>query len=332
MPATNPEIEQPKMIIFRPADPESDFAQLAAWFSLIEDEPTSEAGLRAYYEKSKERIVQRVAMDERGELLGFYWLGCDRVLPERLHCSLFVKPDSRRQGVGGRLFVDLERAAAAMQAKTLRFAVRDNDPDGKAFAERRGFQERAHQTAWALDLASFDDRLYLALIERLQDDGFRFTSMEELSNSVQAQRKLYALNKATGLDIPGAGGEPSWASFEDFQEYVCGADWYKPGGQKVVIDVAKTGDDGPFVALSAITRFEGADYAYNLHTGVGRDYRGRKLAQAVKVTALRYARDVLLAGSVHTHHNAENLPMIAIDRKFGYVQTPGMFSLEKKVG
>jgi hypothetical protein len=33
--------------------------------------------------------------------------------------------------------------------------------------------------------------------------------------------------------------------------------------------------------------------------------------------------------SVHTHHVASNAPMITIDRKFGYIQTPGTFLMEK---
>ena len=60
-----------RRIIIRPADPEREFGQLAAWFSLLEDETSSESGLRDYYEKNEERIFQRVAVDEQGELLGF---------------------------------------------------------------------------------------------------------------------------------------------------------------------------------------------------------------------------------------------------------------------
>lgn len=33
--------------------------------------------------------------------------------------------------------------------------------------------------------------------------------------------------------------------------------------------------------------------------------------------------------TVRTTHNALNQPMIAIDRKFGYVQIPGTFRMEK---
>jgi RimJ/RimL family protein N-acetyltransferase len=94
--------------------------------------------------------------------------------------------------------------------------------------------------------------------------------------------------------------------------------------------VAVDTSSGEWVAMSAISRFE--NHAYNLHTGVDRRYRGRGLAQAVKVTALRYAREVLQVKTVQTHHNTMNLPMIAIDRKFGYAQLPGTFVMKKTLG
>jgi len=42
-------------------------------------------------------------------------------------------------------------------------------------------------------------------------------------------------------------------------------------------------------------------------------------------------QDVLKVGSVHTHHNSKNLPMLAIDRKLGYVPIPGYYLMEMKV-
>lgn len=315
-------------VILRPADPQRDFGQLADWFSILEDEPTSESNLKQYCEKHRDRIIQMMAEDERGELLGFYWAIRDRSIPHRADFYLFVKPQQRGHGIGRRLYEDLVHAAAGIRVSRLRISVWDNCPEGLAFAERRGFTERAHRLAFTLDPKFFDDRPYDDIITRLKSEGFQFTSMEELGDTEEAQRKLYALNDSTDIDVPGTDGEHSWDSFEDFQASVCRSDWYKPGGQMVVIDTGT----GVWVAMSAITRLEGNDYAYNLHTGVDRRYRGRKLGQAVKVMALRYARDVLKADSVHTHHNAKNLPMIAIDHKLGYVRTPGTFTMEKVLG
>jgi GNAT superfamily N-acetyltransferase len=315
-----------KLITLRSVELERDFGQLATLFSLEQDEPTSEHGLKADYEEHKERIIRlMVAEDEQGELLGFNWATRSRFDKNQAYFYIIVKPERRRQGVGRQLYKDLEQIAKAAQVEQLQVSIRDNCPECQAFAERRGFIERSHTIGMVLDLNAFDNQPYNEQITWLQDEGFLFTSMAVLGNTEEAQRNLYALNDMTAMETPGSEGEHPWLSFDDFQKKVCQADWYKPAGQIVVLDTTT----GNWAAMSAITRFEAADCAYNLHTGVDKRYRGRKLAQAVKVLALRYAREVLEVNTVRTHHNSHNLPMIAIDRKLGYVQTPGIFSMEK---
>ncbi|MBN1246967.1 MAG: GNAT family N-acetyltransferase [Anaerolineae bacterium] len=312
-------------IHLRPAEPDRDFAQLAVFFTILEDWPNTAQSLKAYYERERERITQVVAVDETHDVLGFYWATRDGIVPERVTFDLYVRPERRGEGVGRELYDAMLEALAPAQIKVLHVSVWDNCPQGRAFADRRGFAELRHRIAMALDLRTFDDGPYDEILARLGREGFRFTSMGELGDTEEAQRNLYRLNDATGRDIPGTAGEPSWTSFEDFRQSVCAADWYKPDGQMVVIDTAT----GAWVAMSAITRPEGAAFAYNLHTGVDRAYRGRKLAQAVKVRALRYARDVLGIDEVRTHHTVQNLPMIAIDRKLGYVRRPGTYLMTK---
>lgn len=312
-------------ILLRPADPARDFAQLAAWFTILEDELTTEASLQTEYEEKRARVFQQMAADAEGRPLGFYWAARNTATPDQWLCYLFVAPEQRRQGVGGRLCDALLAAARAARARTLRISVADTCPECRAFAERRGFAELRHHFGMALDLAAFDDRPWDAIIARLRGAGFAFTSMAELGNTEEAQRKLYALNDAASASTPGQEGEHAWASFEDFQKRVCQAAWYKPDGQIVAIDTATS----VWAAMSAITRFEGSDYAYNLFTGVDARYRERKLGQAVKIHALRYARNVLKVGFVRTHHNTRNLPMIAIDRKLGYTMLPGTFLMER---
>lgn len=310
-------------LTLRPADPERDFAQLAAWFTILEDETSTDASLKAYYEENQARISHKVAEDAAGELLGFYWVARDRLQPEVANFSLFVRPESRSQGTGLALYDALLATMRAGQAHKLRVSIWDDSPDDRAFAEHRGFAERSHALAMTLDLPTWDDRPYDAIVARLERAGFRFTSMGALGDTDEAQRKLYALNDITDRETMGGDGAPSWASFEDFQQSVCRSNWYRPDGQMVVIDTAT----GEWAAMSAISRFD--DYAYNLHTGVDRRYRGRGLAQAVKTLALRYARDILQVSTVRTHHNSRNAPMIAIDRKLGYVLARGLVSMEK---
>jgi GNAT superfamily N-acetyltransferase len=314
-----------KTIIMRPAVPERDFEQLAAWFTILEGELNTESSLKEFYNEEREWTVQKLAEAKQGELVGFYWMLRHKSEAGRNYFYLFVKPDQRRQGIGRQLYADLTRVAEAARAKKLRVSVRQDCPEGRAFAERRGFIERSQRITLELNLGTFDDRPYEAVIARLKGEGFKFASMEELGNTEEAQRKLYVLNNTTAMEVPGSNGEPFWDSFEDFQKSVCQSDWYKPGGQFVAIDTS----NGAWAAMCAISRFEGNEYANTLHIGVDKPYRGRKLGQAVRVLALRYARDVLKAHSVRTTHNGENLPALAIDRKLGYIRIAGTFLMEK---
>jgi RimJ/RimL family protein N-acetyltransferase/L-amino acid N-acyltransferase YncA len=313
-------------IALRPVEIEHDFGQLAALFTLEQGEPTTEPALKLDYEEHKDRIFRlMVAEDAQGELLGFNWATRSRLDPTQANFYIIVKAGQRRQGAGSQLYQDLEQAARVEQIKQLKITVRDDCPECRAFAEKVGFSKCSHSIGMSLDLSGFDEQPGLATIARLKNEGFQFTSMAALGNTEEVQRKLYTLNDMTSLETPGSTGEHNWSSFEDFQKKVCQAEWYKPAGQMLVIDSSS----GDWAGMSAITRFEGVDYAYNLFTGVDKRYRGRKLAQAVKVLALCHAREVLKVGIVQTNHDSQNFPMIAIDRKLGYVQTPGYFKLVK---
>ncbi len=314
-----------KDIHLRPMDISQDFAELAGLFSL-EDEPISETALIEDYEAHKNRIFSlKIAEDELGELLGFNWATRSRFKESDAHIYLMVKPELRRQGAGKRLYEDLEQSAISAGIQRLEASIRDNRPECLSFALSCGFTERTHSLGMELDLSSFDDHAYDETIARLTNEGFLFTSMGELGNTEDAQRKLYALNNTTGLETPGAEGIQSWLDFEDFQKKVCQSNWYMPAGQMVVIDTAT----GEWAAMSAVTRFEGSEAAYNLHTGVDKRYRGRKLAQAVKTRALCFARQELGVKIVRTNNNSLNQPMIAINRKFGYMPAQGSFAMEK---
>ncbi len=155
-------------ISLRPADPDRDFAQLAAWFTILEDDTNTETSLREYYATEQGRITHQVAEAGPGELLGFYWATRDWAQPDLAACVLYVSPEQRGRGIGRRLYADLLAAMTAAQVGRLRVSINDACPEDRAFAERRGFAEHSRSIAMRLDLAGFDDRPYDAVIARLQ--------------------------------------------------------------------------------------------------------------------------------------------------------------------
>lgn len=315
-----------KTLTIRPADPQQDFEQIAEWFSVLEDEPSSKSSLIDYYEKNADRILQKVAEDETGQLVGFCWIVHLQLKPETAFIHLYVKPEERGKGIGRQLYKDLIKATENSQLRQLLVIVSDAYPECKTFAQQRGFIEKRHEFKMVLDLATFEDQPYDELLTKLRGEGFRFTSMEELGDTEEARHKLYTLNTTTDMETLGSSGRPAWDTFDEFQNSVCRSEWYKPSGQIVAIDTTT----GAWVAMCAITRLDWHhQHANILYTGVDAQYRGRKLAQAVKVIALRYAKDILKANVVYTDNNAQNVPMIAINRKLGYTMLPGTFTMEK---
>lgn len=59
-------------------------------------------------------------------------------------------------------------------------------------------------------------------------------------------------------------------------------------------------------------------------TGVDRAHRGHRVAQALKLHAIRCARRY---GAVYirTHNDGENAPILAINRNLGYQPRPGLY-------
>jgi len=314
-------------VTLRNLKPKMDFPLLAEWFTILEDKVNTVAGLKQYYKKNKESIIARMATNENGEPLGFYWGKINPYQPDSSLVYLFVIPEFRKKGVGTLLYEELIKTLDAKKCSEINCEVLENSPDGLAFLIHRGFTQMLHSISMRLDFDNFNEIPYEPLISQLKEKGFQFTNMEALGNTEDAQRKLYLLNDTTVMDTPLWKGGHCWETFEEFQDSVCSQEWYKPGGQMVVID----GSTGDWVAMSAITRFRDSTDAYNLFTGVDKRYRGQKLAQAIKVLALLYARDVLEAPGVRTNHNTANTPMIAIDKKLGYATLPGYFAMIKRV-
>jgi mycothiol synthase len=318
----------PNSITIKYADRERHFASVVTLMNTHETEPSTVESFSEWYNKQLDDGVRfAVATTPEDEVLGFngiYRANLNREGYFSLY--LIVEDKSRNHGLGGMLFDHLLIQAAQLSAHTLRTRVRDTCEEGIRFANSHGFIEKKHSIEMMFDLSTWDDSRYDPVLHSLQAQGFHFTNMAELGDTKEARRKLYTLNSTAAATDPGSDGIPPWASFEDFEKFVCDTSWYHPDGQVIAIDT-RTGN---WAAMSAITVFEGADHAYNLFTGTDIRYRGRKLAQAVKSLALRKAR-TFGVGTVRTNHNSENAAMIAIDTKLGYIRTPGVLIMEREL-
>jgi GNAT superfamily N-acetyltransferase len=310
----------------RDVDHDTDLAALAALISTAEPQPVTPAMLRDSEARRPPDLVRawRVAVATDGRIVGASDTGrLPWQAPGHFGLRVIVEPAWREQGIGGRLYEEALAFAQARGATRVETTIADDDPASRRFAERRGFRLDRHIFESVLDLTTFDDTAFAGLSERVTAGGVRLFTLAEVGNTPAAQRRLYALNRETALDQPGSDGR--FAAFDDFARTVFTAAWFRPELQALAAD----GDR--WVGLAAVGYFAEHRLAYNMMTGVARDYRGRGIAQALKLAVILGARRCG-ALTLRTNNDSANAPMLAINRKLGYVAAPGYYRVSKGLG
>lgn len=302
---------------------EEDYARVAELLSMGYAEPVTAEQVREWRSQPPPgRITHRVvaesgdgmicgyahALRDPWEVSGLYWL------------HVGVDPTARGMGIGARLFEDVSEFARANGATIYRAEVRDQAAEGLRFAEQQGFQIERHIFESRLDLTTFDERPFMAALEEARASGIRFASLAELGDTEEARRGLHALNEEAVMDIPGSDHTPR--PYEAFAAQIFAARWFRAEGQIAALD----GEE--WAGLGAIGIFPETHSAYNMFTGVRQAYRGRGLAQALKLLGIRFARQSG-ATYIRTNNDSENAPMLAVNRKLGYQPEPGFYRMRR---
>lgn len=314
-------------ISIRPANPTTDFDKIAELLTYAELDPTIEADLH----EEEARVVPRKlrlrlsAVNEAEQVVGY---GTAVYYPSEpaglFHLMVVVEPACERQGVGTRLYKRLLEYTEAHGATVLAVDILEKFPHALAVAEKVGFRIHRHALNATLDLAEFDERPFVGLLEAVEAQGIRLFSLAEVGNTPENVAKLYEINRIAVVDDP-ASLTRTFPAFDVWLKLIPGSPSFDPAGQLL----AAAGER--FVGLSGIGYDEEAGIARTLTSGIHPDYRGRKLVQALKLMAIRYAKS-RGATKIQTEMDAGNAPMMAVNRKLGFRTEPGYYALRKEIG
>ncbi len=311
------------MFHLRPARLSTDEAGIASVVNAFEQNPVSEDTVHEWLTHSVPGRIsyRKVAVTGEDAVVGYAVSVHETWDPEgQFYAWVGVAPSCRGRGIGSALYSDMLMFLERHAATTITSEVRDDCPVSQAFAKRRGFENDRHLFQSSLDLEHFDESPYLKLLEDFAASGFRIHALSDFGDTPDARRKLYEVNAITDEDVPGWTGPG--LSFEEFNEWVYEAEWYRPDGQLLAAD----GDR--WVGICAVRLYPEAKQAFNVHTGVIRACRRRHIALALKLAAICYARSHS-ARSLCTHNDSTNGPMLALNRKLGYVAAPGRYTLHR---
>jgi RimJ/RimL family protein N-acetyltransferase len=298
----------------------TDAADMARLYSYTLAEPMTVQTICDWWTLREGEIrVTTLAFDENCQVIGSWDLDRETWMePGHYYIKVIVAPEERGHSLGTQMYEAVLGAARERGATYLESSVRETDLISLRFAQRRGFKIDHHSFESTLDLTDFDEHRFEDLMARLQAEGFHFFSLAEAGLTDENKNKLYEVNRASGLDNPGNHG--IFPDFYAFSKNVFEASWFRADTQILVSQGER------WVGLSAIGIYPEDQHAYNAFTGVLREYRGRGLAQALKLQTIRLAKKEGMR-YIRTNNDSKNAPMLAVNRKLGYKPQPGSYQL-----
>lgn len=302
----------------------ADYARFAELISHVEGRTITGDTLQSWdAHKIEDDIFHRYAACLEEEIIGFGDIQKLAVtqLPQ-FTIWFTIDASYRSRGYGGQFYDFLAQQAVVYGAEEFISECKDNDPHSLRFAQKQEFEIRRHAFNSQLDLNTFNPDKLLPIVDEVKAQGIRFTSLAAEGNTEVAQRKLFELNTATAGDNPSSDGKRR-NTFENFKSKVLSADWFRADGQILAVDGER------FIGLSAIGFESDGTTAFNAFTGIDQAYRGRKIAQALRILATQYAINKG-AQVIVTDNDSKNAPMLAINGKMGYVRQPGTYWLVKR--
>ena len=242
--------------------------------------------------------------------------------------TLRVAPEWRRRGVARSLLTRIEGHAREKGAKRLISAVRGDEPEGAAFAEANGYRPFHQRIDAYIEIASFDASKFEDPDEIARRAGVELATFAEKQSGTPEeteafQRGLLPVIWEMARDVPAP--TPMPAQPPPFE--VARKMFFEGPGNDPASTIVALRDGRPVGVTATMVKENGA--AYTNFTGVVRAERGKGLALAMKLRALRElrTRGVKLFGTTNDEANAA---MRGINKRLGYVPEPPTTMYEKR--
>ncbi len=267
---------------------------------------------------------RRFVADRFGQVVGHaeYDQSPSMYHPQKFEIGVYVDPNQQRKGIGTALFDYLMMDLDPFDPITLRSFAREDDEASVRFLTKRGFREVMRSRESRLEVPSFDFSPYAELEDEVAQRGITLTTLGELADDPDRDRKLYELDMELLEDVPFP-DERTRISFAHFKRRFL----QNPNLLPDAYCVATAGDH--YVGVSSLWASQASpEELYTGLTGVRRDYRHQGLALALKLKTIQYAAEHNYR-TIKTLNASTNRPMLALNERLGYAKQPAWITFAR---
>lgn len=244
--------------------------------------------------------------------------------PQRFAVLVRVHPEHQGRGIGTTLYQTVMTALAPFQPTDLRARVREDHPHAVRFVQQRGYVEELREQRSVLDLATFDPAPFAGILAQVADAGITIKSLADLADVPDRDERVHALDMLVSPDEPGL-EDFTPLTLEQYQREVIQAPTFSQQGSFIAITAA-----GEYVGLSFLWSSRASDDLDTGFTAVRREYRRQRIATALKVHALSWAK--ANGNSRVITGNADTNPMLQLNYRLGFRPTPAWIAVKRQLG
>jgi GNAT superfamily N-acetyltransferase len=252
-----------------------------------------------------------VALDESGDHVGFAAYRVAEGAPDTWRFGVFVLPAHRRRGVGAQACQIVADSLRRRGARRLLAEVPSSQPTSIRFATRQGFAEIGGAIIYQRDAADADAAHAGEAEQIVGAQGLRLASLDRFPRRGLAERLLPIWNR-TRPDQPQHWPYAPYSARRLEQEML------EPAETALRHSFAIIGPANQIVALALSAQLADARLA-SIYLAVDPDFRGRRLATALKHTLIAQAHAHAIAALL-AENDRRNGAMRAINEGLGYRQ------------
>ncbi len=310
---------------------ERDYESLVAIGNAIEpDSPRTASEVRDGDKRRDPRVKHRRFLAEwNGAVVGDGGFGQSpwNYHPRKFGMGVAVRPDHQGKGIGAALYDVILEAVRAHDPLRVTTGTRADRDRALRFLGDRGFVEEMREWESRLDVPVFDFAPYEAerVEQRVEQAGIRLTTMGELAADPDRDRKIHALENQLGADVPSTDPHTD-VTMEQWRKMLLESPNFLADGYQVAVHEAT----GEYVGLSMLFKRQADKDLDTGLTGVSRDWRRKGIALALKLRAIRFAKEYG-APRIRTENEINNRGMLAINERLGFVKQPAWIVFVKRI-
>jgi GNAT superfamily N-acetyltransferase len=311
---------------------DSDYERLAEIQTAIDPSASSSAFLlreRDAVDEPRIRSLHLAAETPDGGMVGagramHVWFNFH---PRKFMLRIEVDPTCQRQGVGSSLLDRLLAQLHEWDAELVRTETRESRAESIAFLEHRGFSEWRRRWESILDLSGAETATLRAANSRVAAADITITTYQaaQAGRREQLAHDVWQLEDVIFRAERDNAPEGEGMSFERFR--ATELEW--SGALEDGHFLAFAGDQ--LVGVSRLVRDRDRPATLDQSfTGTHPDFRGRGIAQALKLRGIDYARQHGYK-EIRTSNDSTNDPMLHINRTIGFRPGPTIIVFERRL-